>query len=338
VRDRIRAFVEAGEGDFDALALDLFRWQRQHNPTYRALADDVDPRAVEEIPAVPVALFQSLVLTSFPAEEARVVFRTSGTTGSVRGVTRLRDTSVYDLGAWRHFRASVGHLPERVASLCPDDGDSSLGHMVAHFSATLSGPRAFPPIALFTAGAVVPDAWARLAAAAEKGSLFLAATAFALDALFALPGRAALGPESLVMVTGGFKGRAVRLDAPGLYAAIPDRLGAPRVIGEYGMTELSSQLWTEPVPAGAVPGAFVAPPWLRVYTVDPVTGAPVEGEGLLRFVDLANVDSVLSIETMDLGVVDGPRVTLRGRLAGAEARGCSLRAEDFLEAMKKAGG
>jgi acyl-CoA synthetase (AMP-forming)/AMP-acid ligase II len=337
VRDRVRAFVEAGEGDFTDLALALFRWQRENNATYRALADDVEPTTVEEIPAVPVALFQSLVLTSFPVEDARVVFRTSGTTGAVRGVTRLRDTTVYDLGAWRHFQASAGLLPERVASLCPDDPDSSLGHMVAHFSATLSGPSALPPLALFRAGAVVPDAWRQLAAAAMLGPVLLAATAFALDALFSHPGQATLGPGSLVMVTGGFKGRAVRLDAPGLYAAVRDRLGTPRVIGEYGMTELSSQLWTDPVPAGAVPGAFVAPPWLRVYAVDPVTGAPVQGEGLLRFVDLANVDTVLAIETMDLGVVEGQRVTLRGRLAGAEARGCSLRAEDFLEAVKKAG-
>jgi hypothetical protein len=69
---------------------------------------------------------------------------------------------------------------------------------------------------------------------------------------------------------------------------------------------------------------------MRVYTVDPMTGEPVAGEGLLRFVDLANVDSVLAIETMDVGVVDGPWVELRGRLAGAEARGCSLRAEELL--------
>ena len=43
-----------------------------------------------------------------------------------------------------------------------------------------------------------------------------------------------------------------------------------------------------------------------------------------------SVDSVLAIETMDLGVVEGQRVTLHGRLAGAELRGCSLRAEDLL--------
>jgi acyl-CoA synthetase (AMP-forming)/AMP-acid ligase II len=339
----IRQFVETGEGDFSTLAIELFHWQVANNATYRALADGARPTHVDEIPAVPVALFQSLTLTSFPVEQATVTFRTSGTTGSVRGAHRLRDTTLYDLGAWRHFAKSAVVLPTpaplgRVVSLCPEDADSSLGHMVGQFAARLGGA----PLPLFQGGRVVPDAWARLAAAAADGPVFLAATAFALDALFAAPGRASLAPDSLVMVTGGFKGREVRLDAASLYAAVPERLGAPRVIGEYGMTELSSQLWTAPVAAGERPDAFVAPPWLRVYTVDPMSGEPVDGEGLLRFVDLCNVDSVLALETMDLGVVahsaSGDAVTLRGRLAGAEARGCSMRAEDFLAAVRGATG
>lgn len=323
MRAAIRAYLERGEGDPRELALALFRWQRAHNPVYAAIAGDADPGRVEDIPAVPVALFKELDLACFDLDTPHVVFRTSGTTGQVRGVHHLRDTALYDLGAARHFAARVPRAPRRVVSLCPPgDGDSSLGHMVDRFADTVFHG--------FVDGAVRPETWEALAG----GPVFLAATAFALDALFALPGRAALGPESVVMVTGGFKGRRVRLDADGLYAAVPERLGGPRVVGEYGMTELSSQLWTDPVPAGARPGDFVAPPWLFVHAADPETGQPVAGEGVLRFVDLANVDSVLAIETLDLGEVEGDRVRLRGRLEGAELRGCSLRAEDFLAAAR----
>lgn len=323
MKERIRAFVESG-GDFEATALALWEWQAERCPAYAAMAD-TPPTRLEEIPAVPVALFQTLTFTTFSGPPA-VTFRTSGTTGMVRGVVHLQDTTLYDLGAWRHFRARVGSVPSRVASLCPTDADSSLGHMVGEFARRLGS---LTP--LFEAGQVRADAWERVGALVSQGTnpIWLATTAFALDALFQLDGSLSLGPDSLVMVTGGFKGRRVRLDAPSLYAAIADRLGSPRVVGEYGMTELSSQLWTDPVPAGTVPGAFVAPPWMRVYTVDPDTGLPAP-TGLLRFVDLANVDSVVAIETMDLGTVDGQRVTLHGRLAGAEARGCSLRAEDLL--------
>lgn len=329
LKDAVAVFVARGEGDFDTLALRVFARQVRDDPPYARVAAGAAPERADEIPAVPVSLFKSVPLACFPPERARVVFRTSGTTGVARGEHRLLDTRLYDLGAVAHFRACVGDVPPRVVSLCSDEPDSSLGHMVALFAAGA-------PDVAFHGGAVDADAWDRLGAAAAAGPVFLASTAFALDALFATHGAVRLGPDSLVMVTGGFKGRRVRLDSDALYRTIPDRLGAPRVVGEYGMTELSSQLWTDPVPAGAVPGAFRAPPWMRVLPVDPETGAPVAGEGVLRFVDLCNVDSVLAIETMDLGRVDGPWVTLRGRLEGAEARGCSMRAEDALLALGRA--
>lgn len=334
MRDTVLHYLRGGGGDPEALAIALFHAQRAASPLVAALtaAPDgraPDPQRWEEIPAVPVSLFKELPLRSFDGAPGRI-FRTSGTTGAVRGEHAMRDTAVYDAASLRHVQACVPELPADVVSLCPPpDADSSLGHMVGRF--TRGALRA-----CFDPDTGVDPAFFE----ALDRPCFVASTAFALDAALALPGRAALDARSVVMVTGGFKGRRVRLDSAGLYRALADRLGAPRVVGEYGMTELSSQLWTDPVPAGAVPGAFRAPPWLHVYTVDPITAAPVAGEGLLRFVDLANTDSVVAIETMDLGVVerhpDGDRVHLRGRAAGAELRGCSLRAEDLL--AHRAGG
>ena len=151
----------------------------------------------------------------------------------------------------------------------------------------------------------------------------LAATAFALadwlDGTVRRP-----PPRSQLMVTGGFKGRVHKLDGDQLLSIAAERLGV-RVITEYGMTELSSQLW------GRAGGPFKPPPWLRPTAVDPVTGAPVpRGKaGQLRFLDLCNVDSAVHIETLDQGIVhDDGAVTLFGRLPGAPARGCSLTVED----------
>lgn len=326
VHARVGALLERtnpSRAEVDVIALALYDWQILHNPVYAAIADGARPTRVTEIPVVPVSLFQELDLVSFPLAEAEVVFLTSGTTGARRGRHAQKDTRLYDLAAPRFFRRMVGDAPGRVCSLCPSEAHSSLGHMVARLGDTVWQG--------FSAEhGVSPETWSKL----DEGPAFLACTAFALDALLQHPGQARLDPRSLVMVTGGFKGRVTRLDAPALYEAIPERLGAPRVVAEYGMTELSSQLWSRPVPAGALPGPFVAPPWLRVYAADPDTGAPVRGVGVLRFVDLLNVWSVLAIETMDLGEVvpgpDGDVVTLHGRATGAELRGCSLRAEDFL--------
>lgn len=333
MREQILAALQLDRvgDDAEALCISLFHWQRQRSPVYAAMTvrpdgREPDPQGWEQIPAVPVALFKELPLRSFLGEPGRT-FHTSGTTGSSRGVHALLDTRVYDEAAFRHFRSRVPDVPAYTVSLCPrGDGDSSLGHMIVHFAERVGAEvvQAFDPERGVSASTF---------AALDRPAM-LATTAFSLDALFQGPGAVDLDAESVVMVTGGFKGRRVRLDSAELYAEIPRRLGKPRVVGEYGMTELCSQLWTDPVGAGEAPGVFIAPRWLHVYAVDPVTAEPVVGEGLLRFVDLANTDSVVAIETMDLGVVehgaDGDRVWLRGRASGAELRGCSLRAEDLL--------
>lgn len=319
---RVATFVKRGEGNFDSLACAIFEHQRANNPSLSRMFAGASPSTAIEIPAVPVDLFKTLDLGPQPALPTDCVFRTSGTTTQVRGVVRCRDTLLYDMASAVHFAKMVPEPPGHWLSICPSDPDSSLGHMVAR----LSGGEVD---AAFGVDGVDPKAWERL-----RDPCVLASTAFALDALFAMPGVVSLTEESVVMVTGGFKGRDVRLDQEALYAALPARLGAPRVVGEYGMSELSSQLWTHPVPAGAPLRAFVAPPWLRVLAVDPASGQPVQGEGILRFFDLCNLDSPVAVETADLGLVEahpeGDRVWLRGRLTGSEARGCSLRAEQFL--------
>jgi hypothetical protein len=88
-------------------------------------------------------------------------------------------------------------------------------------------------------------------------------------------------------------------------------------------------------PEGVAPNAahtttrvFHFPPWARVQIISPETGREVrEGEtGLIRVFDLANVFSVMAIQTEDLGIRRGDGFELVGRASLAEARGCSLMA------------
>jgi hypothetical protein len=108
---------------------------------------------------------------------------------------------------------------------------------------------------------------------------------------------------------------------------IERHLGVPRthIVSEYGMSELSSQAYDRAAGQGT-PGIFRFPPWARAAVISPETGEIVaEGEtGLLRILDLANVGSVLAIQTEDLAVRRGEGFELLGRAAFAEARGCSL--------------
>jgi hypothetical protein len=147
----------------------------------------------------------------------------------------------------------------------------------------------------------------------------------------------ALPEGSRIMETGGFKGRARDVEREELYGALESRLGIPRsrIVNEYGMTELLSQLYEPVLAEGAsAAGKHVAPPWLKARALDPGSLAPLrDGEaGLLAFFDLANAGSVCHVLTQDMGTVSADGVRLQGRAEGAEPRGCSLAVEDLLAA------
>lgn len=318
--ERLQRFI-GGTSDeaFGDLALDLYRWQVARNRDYAAVAAGAEPDDWRRIPAVPVALFRDLELTSFPVADTAVVFRTSGTTGR-RGVVRLPDTALYDRGARRHAEAVLGPLPRAGVSLAPVAEDASLAHMCRDLVPGM------PTFFSLEGGVDAVGAWAGLRAATQP--LFVPGTAFAFaDLVRHASEPVSLPAGSIVMVTGGFKGRRVALSDDELTAQLAALLPGARLVGEYGMTELSSQLWSS-----QLGDPFTPPPWLGVVAVDPWLGEPVSGVGLLRFVDLANVWSVVAIETRDLGEVlpDG-RVVLRGRLEGDQVRGCSLTVEEVWE-------
>ena len=143
------------------------------------------------------------------------------------------------------------------------------------------------------------------------------------------------------METGGIKGSDRAISRAELYDRLAEATHVPpeRVVSEYGMTELLSQLY-EPVLSEGVTaaGAHVPPPWLRVRALDPVTLdelAPGE-EGLLAFYDLANAGSVCHVLTEDVGTVVDGRVRLRGRVVGAEPRGCSRAMDELMSAGRSA--
>ena len=82
-----------------------------------------------------------------------------------------------------------------------------------------------------------------------------------------------------------------------------------------------------PVPEQAILGPLIyAPPWARVQVISPETGEQVnDGQtGLIRIFDLANVYSVIAVQTEDLGIRRGNGFEFIGRAAASEPRGCSL--------------
>jgi acyl-CoA synthetase (AMP-forming)/AMP-acid ligase II len=151
---------------------------------------------------------------------------------------------------------------------------------------------------------------------------------------------------SRILDTGGYKVRQIKVSREAFQRQLSETFGVPKeyLLNEYGMTELSSQFYNSSLPgisslverakatpfaAHPSPFAHRPSPWVRVAAVDPETLKilPAGEVGLLRIFDLANVDSVMAIQTEDLGRAWPDRIELLGRARGAELRGCSLLTE-----------
>jgi hypothetical protein len=239
----------------------------------------------------------------------------------------------------------------RLAILTPKPSqapNSSLVHMFETIRTKLGAPES-----AFLGNLAADNAWtldfaatvAALRASVEsKRPLLLLGTAFSfvhlLDHLAEENLRFELPAGSRVMETGGYKGRSRTLPKEELHALITKQLGVPAsaVICEYGMSELSSQaydgraaLLRSPKTEGrAAVRPYHFPPWARAHIISPETGREVaEGEtGLLRIFDLANVLSVMAIQTEDLAIRRGDGFELLGRAELSEPRGCSLMSND----------
>jgi hypothetical protein len=334
---------------FDALAVDLARFQAKTVPGYGRLcaARGLDPsrlvRAVDA-PAVPTDAFKLAQVFAFDAADAIVTFRTSGTTLGARGAHLMRDVGTYDAAALAFGRAMLARglaAPVSVVVIGPsadEAPDSSLAHMCTLFARTFARSGPSQPTFFVREGTLdVEGLRARVEALAPAIPAVVLATSFALvHTLDALGGETlALPAGSRVMQTGGFKGKSREVAADELRRDVAVAFGVPEraVVGEYGMTELSSQFWEATlVDEGARHGVYAAPPWARVVAVDPETLEPVpDGAiGIARIEDLANVDSAFAIQTQDrLKSVDGG-FELLGRAPGAPPRGCSIALDEML--------
>lgn len=352
---RVRAFARTfPEGEsFERLALSIAQFQARYSPSFARLVALHGGRLDEvcRIPAVPSDAFRAARVSVHEASLDCVRFVTSGTTDSLRGTHPFRTTRTYTELAVSFGRAALTRSGERctVVALAPvpdHPPSSSLTFMFGAFMAKLDGRGLDGGVFSQTARdrwllgpARVDLAGLRLASeiARRRGEpLLVLSTSLALAALLdQLDGACLeLAPGSVVMQTGGPKGRRVTLDVHALRVGVSVALGVPEaaVVSEYGMTELSSQLYEGTCPGALLegpPDVYLAPPWLRVTPVDPISLAPVRsGEvGLARFVDLANVDSAIAVVTRDRIRARGPGIELLGREIGAPPRGCSLTVE-----------
>jgi hypothetical protein len=312
---------------FHEQALRLFDYQYRHNPILGRFADLLGRRPGDAddltgLPFLPISFFKTaeVVTGSFRPE---AVFTSSGTTGSVGSqhlVARLADYRASFTEAFRLFYGDPASWC--ILALLPSYLERSGSSLVlmADELIRLSG---HPSGGFFLHDTDrLRETLSRMEGEGQR-TLLLGVTYALMDFADAHPMRLR---HTVVMETGGMKGRRRELTRGEVHDHLRERLGIETVHSEYGMTELLSQAYS----SGG--GIFRTPPWMRVLVRaedDPLTVMDAQPDrivsGAINVIDLANRSSCAFIATDDLGRLhpDGSFEVI-GRIDHSDIRGCSL--------------
>jgi hypothetical protein len=323
-RDRI--FSISGDEEFNALAMDIFQYQAAENPIYAEYLKLLGkaPSSInshEEIPFLPVEFFrQHRVLSG--GKEPEVVFESSSTTSSESSKHFVHDLNLYRESFSRGFKRFYGDPGNyRILALLPsylERQNSSLVYMADELIRQNGHPES--GFYLDNLGELALKL-KNLEAAGQKSML--------LGVSFALADLAEKYPlklqKTIVMETGGMKGRRREMTREELHGLLQDGLGLQEVHSEYSMTELLSQAYSK------AEGIFHCPPWMKILIrdpYDPLSPMLRESSGGINIIDLANVHSCSFISTQDIGRLtsDGGFRVL-GRFDNSDIRGCNLMVE-----------
>lgn len=313
------------KGEFEALALELYEFQRRNNPVYKSYLQQLGIMAqpvtdYKKIPFLPIEFFKHHRVTTGEWQE-QCIFQSSGTTDQVSSKKYVQDTGFYDSVAIRIFESLYGPLSGyHILALLPsylERGNSSLVYMVDSFIKASGSEHSGFYLSNYAA---LAKKLGHLATGNRK-VLLIGVTYALLDLVENF--EVNTGANNLmVMETGGMKGRRKEMIREELHDILCAGFGLEEIHSEYGMTELTSQAY-----AGEK-GKFRLPPWVRVRVRDindPFDVLPGGRTGGLNIIDLANVATCAFIETRDLGKLnpDGT-VEVLGRFDNSEMRGCNL--------------
>ncbi|MBS1656687.1 MAG: acyl transferase [Bacteroidetes bacterium] len=325
MRDQLRSRIfSIDDADFEALAMDVFRYQFDLNPVYRDFCRllNKSPEKINnltDLPFLPVEIFKSKRITTGNTE-ADFIFTSSGTTHSTPAKHYVPDVSLYEQSFIACFQMFFGDPADwAILALLPsylEREGSSLIYMTDHL--IRKSRHAESGFFLYDHKELC-DRLMRLEEKKVK-TILLGVSYALLD--FAEKNQLSL-QSTVVMETGGMKGRRAELTRDELHHIIMSRLRVLHVASEYGMTELLSQAYS------LSDGMFNSPPWMRVLAREINDPLNVGTEtGAANIIDLANLDSCCFIATADLVKIHSIRqFEVLGRMDNEDIRGCNLLVE-----------
>ncbi|MCM4150703.1 acyl transferase [Arenibacter sp. N53] len=311
------------ETEFNAVALKTFGIQYHGNLVYQEFCrhlgkDESNVKSLVDIPFLPIEFFKTkkVITGSFTPQ---VIFTSSGTTRSEVSKHYVRNTELYENSYLKAFKQFYGDIEDYcVLALLPsylEREGSSLIYMANDLILKSTHP---------DSGFYLDDidrlqkTMVRLNGSGTK--ILLLGVSFAL--LDMAEAYQLNLKNTIIMETGGMKGRKKELIREELHQLLKSGFGVPNIHSEYGMTELLSQAYSQGN------GLFLTPKWMKVMTretEDPLTLQEVGKTGGVNVIDLANVHSCSFIATQDLGKVYGNgSFEILGRFDHSDVRGCNL--------------
>ena len=306
------------EEQFASCALELFRYQAEHCPPYRKYLElmainPADITRLEDIPFLPIELFKSSDVYCKEGEP-EIIFTSSNTGSTVPSRHMMASLEVYREAFTRAFEQFYGEIEKwSIYGLLPnylEREGSSLVYMVD----TL--------IKRCGSGGFYLNNYEQLIQDIEqnpKPKILLGVSYALWDVAEQYAPKL---KNTIIMETGGMKGRRKELSKSELHKILCDGFGVESIHSEYGMAELTSQAYSK----GG--GLFYTPRWVKVLVRDvndPFDHAPNGMRGGIDIIDLANISSCAFIQTQDIGRIekDGG-FCIEGRIAGSDIRGCNL--------------
>ncbi len=321
--DSKQIFEITHAADFESLALEVFQFQYRENAVYREFCDHLGktPKGIaslQNIPFLPITFFKQKVVACGKLN-AEITFTSSGTTGQDTSKHYVKHLEVYKKSYLTAFEYFYGPISDYcVLALLPsylEREGSSLIYMVQDLIDKSQHPEG---------GFYLHDMEGlreKLVTLDAKGTkILLIGVSFALlDLIETYPLHL---QHTLVMETGGMKGRRKEIIREELHALLKKGFGVTKIHSEYGMTELLSQAYSKG------DGIFKTPPWMKVLirdTEDPLSLQMLGKVGGVNIIDLANLYSCSFVATQDLGkLYENGNFELLGRFDNSDIRGCNL--------------
>ena len=316
-------FKITSELEFNTLALRVFKFQYEANAVYQKFCKLLDKHpsnvnSLRDIPFIPIEFFKSHDILS-SKEPIVKTFTSSGTTGSQTSKHFITDLTIYEDSFNIAFQEFYGN-PEDYAilALLPSylerDG-SSLIYMANNLIADSKHPKSG-----FYLHNLEDLAQTLKALDASGQKTLLIGVSFAL--LDLVDAYSFQLENTIVMETGGMKGRRKEMIREELHEILSKGFGVNHIHSEYGMTELLSQAYSNGQ------GVFNCPKHMKILIRDPedaLTYLTKDKTGGINVIDLANLNSCSFIATQDLGKqISETDFEILGRFDHSDVRGCNL--------------